>query len=83
MDNFDIICVGAAAVMWSLWNIRNKLIFEAKNLKSPADAMYRVISYLQTWRILWDDKLRSVFDWVIRQVKMQLRRLEQPRSRRA
>jgi hypothetical protein len=82
VDNFDIIWVGAAAVMWSLWNIRNKLIFEAKILKSPADAMYHVISYLQTWRILWDDKLRSVFDWVIRQVKMQLRRLEQSRCRR-
>jgi hypothetical protein len=28
--NFETIWIGAAAVMWALWNIRNKLIFEAK-----------------------------------------------------
>jgi hypothetical protein len=27
VDSFETIWIGATAVMWALWNIRNKLIF--------------------------------------------------------
>lgn len=34
--NFDFVWVGASAVLWAHWNIRNKLIFEGKILKQPS-----------------------------------------------
>jgi hypothetical protein len=33
LATFDCVRVGASAVMWSLWTIGNKLIFEGKILK--------------------------------------------------
>jgi hypothetical protein len=33
LATFDCVWVGASAVMWSLWTIGNKLIFEGKILK--------------------------------------------------
>jgi hypothetical protein len=56
-DKFELIWIKAGAVMWSLWNICNKLIFYGKLIKHPADAIFQIISLLQVWRPLWDDNM--------------------------
>ena len=76
---FERIWIGAAAVLWSLWTIRNDLIFEGITLKHPADAVFRVISLLQLWRPLWDEDLREYFGEVIQRCKRKLRHLRRLR----
>jgi hypothetical protein len=65
VKNFEMVWVGAAAAMWSLWTTRNKLIFEGRLVKKPADIVYRWISFLQLWHPLWDERFRLAIDWVI------------------
>ena len=78
-QNFDLIWVGAAATMWSLWTIQNKLIFEGKVLRKPTDAIYRIIFFLRSWRPLWREQMQGVFDWIIGALKIRARRLDKRR----
>nr|XP_051229140.1 uncharacterized protein LOC127346942 [Lolium perenne] len=47
-----------AALAWALWNIRNKLTMEGVLIGKPADALYKMIIYMQQWRMLvkWKDR---------------------------
>jgi hypothetical protein len=72
--NFDFVWVGASAVLWALWNIRNKLIFEGKILKQPTDAFFTIFSFLQSWRSLWPDNLLKVIDWIVKRCKKKTKR---------
>jgi hypothetical protein len=73
--NFSMVWVGAVAVLWSLWTIHNKLIFEDKVMKKPADAVFRVIHFLQLWCPLWEEDMQLAMDWVIVQCKKKMRKL--------
>jgi hypothetical protein len=75
VKNFEMVWVGAAATMWSLWTTRNKLIFEGRLVKKHAAIVYRMISFLQLWRPLWDERFRLAIDWVISRCKRRLPRL--------
>ncbi|KAM0914791.1 hypothetical protein ACQ4PT_011271 [Festuca glaucescens] len=75
-NKFALIWTGAAAVMWSLWTIRNKLILEAKILKHPADAVFRVIFFLQLWRPLWEEEMGKFFEEMIQECRRKLKRLK-------
>ena len=65
-DRFEAVWFGTACVLWSLWNIRNNLIFEGKILKKTTDAFFVVCSYIQSWRPLWSERLQKVFEWAVR-----------------
>jgi hypothetical protein len=47
-----------AALAWALWNIQNKLTMEGVLIGKPADALYKMIIYMQQWRMLvkWKDR---------------------------
>jgi hypothetical protein len=47
-----------AALAWALWNIRNKLTMEGVLIGKPADALFKMIVYMQQWRMLvkWKDR---------------------------
>jgi hypothetical protein len=53
-----------AALCWSLWNIRNKLAMEGKMISSPADALYKMSIYMQSWRVLARRRDRALLDEV-------------------
>jgi hypothetical protein len=38
-----------AALCWSLWNVRNRHIFQAKVIRQPTDIIYPWIILLQQW----------------------------------
>jgi hypothetical protein len=44
-------CIWAlfAALCWSLWNVRNRHIFQAKVIRQPTDIIYIWITLLQRW----------------------------------
>jgi hypothetical protein len=71
---FDFVWVGASAVLWALWNTRNKLIFEGKILKQPTDVFFLIFSYLQSWRPLWSGSLLEVIDWVVARCRKKIKR---------
>ena len=79
VDSFEAGWVGAACVLWALWNIRNKLIFEGKILKNPTDAIFIICSFVQSWRPLWSDRLQVVMDWTVKKCRMKARRLSRRR----
>ena len=72
---FSVSWIGIAAVWWSLWTIRNKLIFEKKIIKKPYDAIFRILYFLQEWRVLWDTKTQEFLDWVPRECRRKMRSL--------
>jgi hypothetical protein len=41
-----------ATQCWSLWNIRNKLAIDGNIISSPADAIFKMFIYMQSWRVL-------------------------------
>ena len=72
-QSFEMVWIGAAAAMWSLWTTRNKLIFEGKVLKQPTDVVFRMTFFIQLWRPLRNSKLQGVFDWAIHEAKKHCR----------
>ena len=55
-----------AALCWSLWLIRNKMVFEHTFVAHPADCIFQMIITLQGWRLLSRRKDRAALDawWV-------------------
>ena len=41
-----------AAVGWSLWKIRNDLVFSNIVIKSPKQVAYKALGFLKKWSIL-------------------------------
>jgi hypothetical protein len=57
-----IVWFSFAALAWTLWNIRNKLTMEGVLIGKPADALYKMIIYMQQWRMLVKWKDRGLLD---------------------
>jgi hypothetical protein len=51
-----------AAMCWTLWNIRNKLAMEGTLIRCPADAIFKMSMYMQSWRVLVRRKDRAALD---------------------
>jgi RsiW-degrading membrane proteinase PrsW (M82 family) len=51
-----------AALTWTLWNIRNKLTMEATLIGKPADTLFKMLVYMQRWRMLVKLKDRRLVD---------------------
>jgi hypothetical protein len=61
-----------AALAWTLWNTRNKLALEGKLIAHPADAMFTMSIYMQSWRVLVRQRDRVLLDEALG----ELRRLQ-------
>jgi hypothetical protein len=49
-----------AAQSWALWNIRNKLAIEGSLISSPADAIFKISIYMQSWRVTGEQGLAGL-----------------------
>jgi hypothetical protein len=58
-----------AAQCWSLWNIRNKLAIEGSVINSPADAIFKMSIYMQSWRVLVRRTDRNLLDSALDDVR--------------
>jgi hypothetical protein len=57
---------------WSLWLLRNDLIFNNSVAPSPDVCIFRTISFMQRWRILSKEKAQLWIGSVIHKLKRQL-----------
>ena len=54
-------------LLWSLWNVRNKMTIEGVFIKTPAEVIFKFDSFLQKWRGLFRAADRGKMDgWKIR-----------------
>ncbi|KAK1693054.1 hypothetical protein QYE76_009751 [Lolium multiflorum] len=51
-----------AAQCWTLWNIRNKLAIEGSLISSPADVIFKMSIYMQSWRVLVRPRDKPLLD---------------------
>jgi hypothetical protein len=58
-----------AAQSWALWNIRNKLAIEGSLISNPADAIFKMSIYMQSWRVLVRRKDRPLLDVALDEVR--------------
>jgi hypothetical protein len=45
-----VLWICCSALCWGLWNIRNKFSIEGIFPSQPADALYKMLMYLQVWK---------------------------------
>jgi hypothetical protein len=50
-SNYVLKLISLAAVLWSLWTTRNKMVMEGEFLRNPADIIFKILVCLQKWRI--------------------------------
>jgi len=60
--------LGGAATCWSIWLIRNDIVFEKKIFVSPVQVIYLVIHWLRTWAILQKPDLHDTLVAVSQQL---------------
>lgn len=53
---------GLAAMCWALWNCRNKLTFEYKQMRSPFEVVYSACGYLNYWTGLMNGADREAME---------------------
>jgi hypothetical protein len=71
-----------AAQSWALWIIRNKITIEHKLPSQPADCFFKTSIFLQLWRPLLKNKLKSKMEFLLemlRSLYLQTR-IPSPRS---
>jgi RsiW-degrading membrane proteinase PrsW (M82 family) len=58
-----------AAQCWALWNVRNKMIFDGSLISNPSDVLYKMLIYMQQWRMLVKSTDRSLLDAAMEEIK--------------
>lgn len=61
-----------ASCCWGLWLVRNDFVFENKLIKSPLQAMFRIISLMQRWMLLLKEKDRKALSSLLDKMKRKL-----------
>jgi hypothetical protein len=54
--------VVSSAVIWSIWNNRNSIVFNRKTLLNMKQVWHLTLSYLRSWKIPFKDKVWSKVD---------------------
>ena len=57
-----------AGFSWALWTTRNKMWIEHNFRKSPTDAVYLALSYLQKWAVLLKVEDRESMEAIKREI---------------
>lgn len=70
---------GLGAPCWSLWNIRNKMMFENKFVKQPVHVLFVLISFFQQWKPLWNEKDHHLVEFLKEKIRRQILRLKKTR----
>lgn len=50
--NYNVALFSFAALAWTLWRIRNNMVFEKNFIKNLIDVIFKTLSCLQQWRVL-------------------------------
>jgi hypothetical protein len=58
-----------AAQCWALWNVRNKMIFDGSLISNPCDMLYKMLIYMQQWRMLVKSTDRCLLDAAMEEIK--------------
>jgi hypothetical protein len=76
-QSYRLLWLAAASLLWSLWLIRNKDLIEGTFIKSPTDAIYKIIVFLQLWMPLSRAEDRSGIRTTISNIKDKITSLRQ------
>ena len=44
--------MGFGAMAWVLWTTRNKALIEGQFIRHPAELLYKLVFFLQSWKLL-------------------------------
>ena len=69
-----------AALLWAIWNIRNKFTIERKFPNQPTDGLYKMSIYLQAWRLVARRQDKEALELAIGRIRMLHSTLREPRD---
>jgi hypothetical protein len=64
-----VLWLACAALLWSLWNVRNKFTIEGSFPTNPANGLYKMTVYLQAWKLLARRGDRQAVELVIGRIR--------------
>ncbi|KAK1613172.1 hypothetical protein QYE76_036845 [Lolium multiflorum] len=64
-----VLWLACAALLWSLWNVRNKFTIEGSFPSDPANGLYKMTVYLQAWKLLARRGDRHAVELVIGRIR--------------
>ena len=72
-----------AAMTWTLWNIRNKMVIEHVFIRQASDSVFKLLAFLQEWNPLCRQRDRERLDAMLHDLLRAARRVHSSSSRRA
>ena len=69
-----------AALMWTLWTVRNKMVIERIFLRRASDSMFKLLAFLQQWHPLSRQRDRGQLDDMLARLVQAARRLSSSSS---
>ena len=70
--------LGFGAIAWALWTTRNKALIEGQFIKHPADLLYKMVSFMQLWKLLAKPQDRGDVQELISKVRARCTELRRP-----
>jgi hypothetical protein len=64
-----VLWMACAALLWTLWNLRNKFTIDGVFPRQPADGLYKMSMYLQVWKQVARRKDREAVEWAIGRIR--------------
>jgi hypothetical protein len=64
-----VLGMACAALLWTLWNLRNKFSIDGVFPRQPADALYKMSMYLQVWKLVARKKDREAVEWAVTRIR--------------
>jgi hypothetical protein len=61
--------LGFGAIAWSLWTTRNKALMEGQFIWHPADLLYKLVSFLQLWKLVAKPQDRGHVEELVSRVR--------------
>lgn len=72
-NNCHIVLLSFAALIWTLWKIRNKLAIEGVFSKHPHEVIFKFMSCLQQWQVLIKKEQQMKLDNLVTLVESWLK----------
>lgn len=72
------LCVAAGMLLWTLWNVQNKLVIEHIIPSHATDAIFKMSGFLQLWRPLSKRRDHDAIDSTIVGLRSTAARLSPP-----
>jgi hypothetical protein len=66
----DILNIVTSAVFWSIWKLRNEILFQNIGRRSMDILLYRITGLLQNWEILCPSEKQDLMRHIVKKIKM-------------